>query len=415
MHSILVVDDSKTFGSLMTRLVERETGCPSIWAKTYDDCRQALETAQRPFAAALLDLNLPDAPHGEVVDLALSYNVPSVVFTGDFSDELRATIWQKRIVDYVQKEGMHTLTYVGKLLKRLLRNKGFKTLVVDDSRTARSWTVSLLTAHGYEVYQASDGVEALAILEQHPDVRLMVTDYAMPRMDGVDLVKAVRTKAGMDHLAIIGVSAQGSGPTSVALLKSGANDFVTKPFSAEEFYCRVNQNVDMLNLLEDVTAMANIDFLTGLNNRKFLFDAGRKLFASQLRGDLKLTAAIMDIDFFKKVNDTYGHDGGDAVLKHFAMLLGRRFRGSDVVARFGGEEFCVLLVNMDVTKAADLLNAFREDVAATPAAHGTLQIPCTVSIGVNTGETATFEELLKGADERLYLAKQQGRNRVVTG
>ncbi|MFZ5425473.1 MAG: diguanylate cyclase [Thermodesulfobacteriota bacterium] len=412
MSTVLIVEDSKTFGALLVRLVERETGREAVWVKSHEECRATLESGERSFDAALLDLNLPDAPDGQVVDLVLSHAVPSIVFTGELSDDLRDVIWSKHIVDYVLKESLHNLEYVATLLKRILRNKGLRTLVVDDSKMARNHASALLTAHGYDVVEASNGGEALYIIEKDPEIRLVLTDFNMPDMDGARLTKAIREVTRRESLFIIGMSSQGSYLTSVAMLKSGANDFITRPFQAEEFYCRISQNVDMLNMIEDLTGMANRDFLTGLHNRKYLFESGRQLLANQLRGNLSLTAAIMDIDHFKKINDTHGHDAGDAVLRHFASLLRERFRESDVIARFGGEEFCVLSVNMDPARAFGVFDAFRRDVADKPLNHHGSVISCTVSIGVHTGRVSTFEALLKAADDLLYKAKQEGRNRV---
>ncbi|GFK94048.1 Response regulator PleD [Fundidesulfovibrio magnetotacticus] len=415
MASILVVDDSKTFGSLLRRLVEKETGIGCVWAKSLAECKAALEEASGPFVAALLDLNLPDAPEGEVVDLVLAHAIPSIVFTGELSEELRGKVWSRRIVDYVRKEGAHNLRYVARLLKRLVRNKGLKALVVDDSALARAAARRLLDAHGYLVFEAGGGAQALKLLEKEPDIRLAVIDYFMPDMNGAELTTALRERLGFEDAAIIGVSAEGDMSTSVSFLKSGANDFIHKPFQAEEFYCRVAQNVDMLNMFEDIREMANRDFLTGLANRKHLFETGKKLFASQRRGHLRLSAAMMDLDHFKRVNDTFGHDAGDAVLRHFASVLKERFRETDILARFGGEEFCVLSVNMDPAKAFDIFDAFRREVAAKPVLHGGREIPCSVSVGVAVGPGAGFEELLKASDELLYRSKAEGRNRVTVG
>lgn len=415
MSSILVVDDSKTFGALLKRLVERETDCDCVWVKSYAECRDALESAPEPFAAALLDLNLPDAPNGEVVDLALSHEVPSVVFTGELSRELREHIWSKRIVDYVLKEGIHNLEYVSRLLKRLLRNRGLRVLVVDDSRSMRAQIASLLRAYAYEVYEAADGQHALTMLDADPTIQMVLTDCTMPGMDGVALTKAIRQINGMQRAVIIGVSSLDESSTTVGFLKAGANDFITKPFQTEEFYCRIGQNIDMLNMIEDLANMASVDFLTGLGNRKYLFETGRKLFANQMRGNLYLTVAMMDIDHFKKVNDSFGHDAGDAVLRHFSAMLGGRFRSGDVVGRVGGEEFCVVCVNMDPDKAFEVFDAFRRGVAAYPVVYEGREIPCSVSIGAYTGAADSFEGLIKAADDLLYRAKQQGRNRVVVG
>ncbi|MFP5222701.1 MAG: diguanylate cyclase [Acidobacteriota bacterium] len=412
MSSILVVDDSKTFGSLLMRLVERETGCDCVWVKSYAECQRALESAPEPFVAALLDLNLPDAPHGEVVDLALSHHVPSVVFTGELSSELREHIWSKNIVDYVLKEGMHNLDYVTRLLKRLLRNRGLRALVVDDSRLTRARIAGLLKAHAYEVYEAGDGPHALNMLDADPTIQLVLTDCTMPGMDGVALTKAIRQMDGMQRAVIVGVSSLEESATTVDFLKAGANDFITQPFQTEEFYCRIGQNIDMMNMVEDLANMADLDFLTGLGNRKYLFETGRKLFAGQARGELRLSIAVLDLDHFKAINDTFGHDAGDAVLRHFSSLLVEHFDGCGAVARIDGEKFCVACVNVDSDKAFELFDAFRQDVVTRHAVYEEREMPCTVSIGVSSKSAVNFDGLIRSADDLLRQAKDQGRNRV---
>jgi diguanylate cyclase (GGDEF)-like protein len=408
----LVVEDSKTFGSLMRRLVERELGRPCVVARSYRECAAALKEAARPFAAALTDLNLPDAPSGRVVDLVLRHAVPAIVFTGEMNQGLREMMWSKRIVDYVHKRDAHDVNYVAGLLRRLLRNRAMKTLVVDDSEMARRHVAGLLAAHGYEVLQAENARAALRVMDSEPGVKLVIVDYAMPGMDGAALTWAIRQKWSKNQLAVIGVSGLDDAEISVKLLKSGANDYLSKPFQTEEFYCRVSQNIDMLNMIEDISHMASRDFLTGLHNRKYLYETGEQLFANQTRKNLQLTAGMMDIDFFKKINDTHGHAAGDAVLKHFAQLLRTRFRRTDVVARVGGEEFCVLNVNLTPENARKIYGEFREAVSLARVRHEGQEIAYTVSIGVSTEPAATFEDCLKAADALLYRSKQQGRDRV---
>lgn len=416
MGQILVVEDSTTFGTILSKELSRSGKLQVTWVKSYRECEELLKDAEQgKYSAAVLDLNLPDAPEGEVVDLVVEKGIPSIVFTGNLSPELRRNVWAKGIVDYLYKDQQHSVTYLVQCMHRLVRNIGLKVLVVDDSPSIRVFVASLLKAHGYRVIMAKDGPSALETYKADKDIRLVVMDYNMPKQTGAEVALAMRNVEGRrrrDDLVIIGMSAQDAPTTSVEFLKNGANDFITKPFQIEEFYCRVSQNVDMLNLFHDIRDMGNRDFLTGLYNRKMLFSAAQRLFTMQQAGQVHITAAILDVDFFKKVNDTYGHDGGDAVLKNFSQSIKDYFKEDAVVSRYGGEEFCILLCNYSKEKAFETFDGFRRLIENSPVVHGELKIPVTVSIGISTKKCETFELLLKAADELLYKAKESGRNQV---
>ncbi len=301
---------------------------------------------------------------------------------------------------------------VAGILRRLGAARETVALVVDDSPTSRLYLSRQLQRYGYQVLQAVDGVEALEVLERRDDVTLIVSDYSMPRMDGFELVRRVRERWPRDKLAVIGLSATGDATLTTRFLRCGANDFLVKPFVEEEFLCRVTQNVEMLECIRALREASIRDFLTGLHNRRYLFDAGERLHASSRRGQIALLAAMIDIDHFKKVNDTWGHDAGDEVIRRVAALLRTRFRGTDIVARFGGEEFCVLAVNFDVEAANKAFDGLRAAIAEEPIEFGGRNLPVTASIGVCCAEHDSLEALVSRSDEMLYAAKTSGRNRI---
>lgn len=170
-------------------------------------------------------------------------------------------------------------------------------------------------------------------------------------------------------------------------------------------------------LLEEAKSAAEVaaasDFLTGLNNRRQLLHLSTSLVANANRNSMPMAVAMLDIDHFKDVNDTWGHDAGDAVLKAVASQLKERFRATDIVARFGGEEFCVVAVNLDQDAASELFDSFRENLAAHPIDVGGMQLNITISIGVTTALADSIEKMISCADVLLYRAKREGRNRVV--
>lgn len=239
----------------------------------------------------------------------------------------------------------------------------------------------------------------------------------MPAMNGLQLTQAIRRTHSRDDLAIIGISAQGDQIMAANFIKYGANDFLIKQiFLTEEFYCRVNQCLDIISNIQQIKDAAIKDYLTGLYNRRYFFDFGAKLFAAAVRQKFTLACGMIDLDFFKKVNDTYGHDAGDRTLRHVGTLLSQRMRDTDLLARLGGEEFCILAVAVSPAKVEQLFEDIRRLLAETPVdLGGGKSISITASIGVATGGGAySLEEMVRSADQQLYAAKNNGRNQVMT-
>jgi PleD family two-component response regulator len=250
---ILIVEDSAVFANLVKKEIETKLGIPVVLTKTYAETQKLLNDMEEEnffsedhFFVAVLDLNLPDAPSGKIVDLVRSKSVPAIVFTAEFDSKIREMMWSKDIVDYVYKRDKLDVQYLVALIKRIHSNRSIKILVVDDSRVSRRKVCNLLEVHQYSVIAADDGVEALKKIQENPDVDLVITDYEMPNMDGFALTQKIREKHDKNQIAVIGLSAHGEHEIAVRFLKNGANDFIVKPFFTEEFYCRVTQNVETI-------------------------------------------------------------------------------------------------------------------------------------------------------------------------
>jgi PleD family two-component response regulator len=261
---ILVVEDSAMFANLVKKEIEAKLEMAVVLTKNYTETEKLLTDMEEEnffnednFFVAVLDLNLPDAPAGKIVDLVRSKSIPAIVFTAEFDNKVRELIWSKDIVDYVFKRGKQDVQYLIKLIKRIYFNRFIKILVVDDSKVFRTKVSSLLEVHQYSVIQADDGVEALKRLQENPDINLVITDYEMPNMDGFGLTQKIREKHDKNEIAIIGISSQGDNGLSARFLKNGANDFINKPFLTEEFYCRVTQNVETIEHLRRLKQVEN--------------------------------------------------------------------------------------------------------------------------------------------------------------
>ncbi|MCC7278484.1 MAG: diguanylate cyclase [Chromatiaceae bacterium] len=412
-EKVLLVDDSKAITRLLRDRCEVVAGVETETAGSLAEVMASIESDPDRFFLAVVDLNLPDAPDGEVVDYVLAHEIPVVVLTGHYDDATRERMLAKNVVDYLVKASVHEIEHAAHLVRRIRRNREVQVLVVDDSRAYRQYIGELLSLQHLRVLYAENGREALAVMDREPGISLVVTDYNMPELDGLGLITALRQRRGRDDLAIIGVSDTNQPSLPARLLKTGANDFITKPFLVEEFYCRVTQNLDLVEQIRAIRESAVRDYLTGLYNRRHLFEAGEALYSQARRGHTSLAAVMLDIDHFKRVNDTYGHLAGDRVLKEIAGVLAKGLRRADLIGRYGGEEFCILLPGIERDALLAKLESLRDRVARTPIAHGAEQLSVTISMGANLEPAETLQALIDRADAALYQAKEGGRNRAV--
>jgi two-component system, sensor histidine kinase and response regulator len=240
---VFVAEDSRFFLSVVRWGVVDRLGFEMISAGTLAETKALLDERGKDVYVALLDLNLPDAPYGEVIDEVAKHRIPSIVFTGSFTDEVREFILAKGVVDYIAKDTPNGIETVLDLIQRLGRNGQTGILVVDDSRVTRQLLRKHLELHRFKVVEAVDGPSALKALDENPDLTLAIVDYNMPGMNGCELTRRIRAKRSRDSFIVIGLSAYGNKVVSAAFMKSGANDYLNKPFEPEEFFCRVYQNL----------------------------------------------------------------------------------------------------------------------------------------------------------------------------
>lgn len=263
-RNILVVEDSKMISSFLKISIEEQLHAAVTVAMSLSETKEVLSQDPVDYFIAILDLTLPDAQDGEVVDLVLEHKIPSIVLTSSIDNELRASIVDKGVIDYVLKS-RDSVNQLVEIIKRLTLNHEVKILVVDDSVLMRQIFQGYLGVYGFQLLQAKHGVEALALLEEHDDIRLVITDYEMPEMDGFELCAKIREHKTKNELAIIGVSSFDDDLLSAKLIKGGANDFLPKPFQREELYCRVIQNIETLDYINKINE--SLSTIQKLNQR----------------------------------------------------------------------------------------------------------------------------------------------------
>ncbi|WP_137130142.1 diguanylate cyclase [Rhizobium sp. FY34] len=411
---VLLIEDSRTFASILSYRFREELGRNVVHCASMPALEKTLAERRENYPIAVVDLNLPGSPYGEVLDLVVAHGIPVVVFTGSFDLSVRERILDRRVVDYVVKDNERACDTIVESVRRALANRDIRVLVVDDDEETRGRLVAMLGAQLLVVEQAVSGADALILVERHPDVELVVTKQNLPDMDGLQLVRRIRRKYGPDRLRIIGVLATDDRFLSVGFLKAGASDVVYQPLLPEEVQCRVAHSIDTLTQIKQLRQAAASDSLTGLYNRRHFYLKGPELIEKGLDTGMASTVAIIDIDHFRRVNETYGHDMGDTVMIGLAARLAHLLQGEGhLLCRLGGEEFGLLLTQMDGARASIFCERLRQEMAKIHFVAGDKDISVTVSIGVAEVQAReTFDNYLNAADQFLYMAKQGGRDRV---
>lgn len=297
-----------------------------------------------------------------------------------------------------------------------------EVLVVDDDATTRARLSFLLKKNGFTVSLAEDGEQAWTRIQEH-HFALVLTDWSMPGMDGLALTEHIREAKFPDYTYIILLTGVTEKSQIARGLEAGADDYITKPFDSSELLARLRVGTRILRMQERLLVqqrkleeIASRDGLTGVLNRRALDERLAEVYSYYRRRGAPLTVALLDLDHFKKVNDTYGHQAGDAVLKTVAERIGGVIRDYDSIGRYGGEEFLVLLPDTPVASARSIAERIRAAVCVAPVHFEGTDIPVTVSVGVaivHQPYDGPVSEVVAVADQGLYRAKDQGRDQVV--
>lgn len=415
MKKILLIEDNPKLLKQKFDEIREHLSYPIVIAENCAELHSILEGEADEIFIALLDYHLEGGAEGEGISLLSHHNIPLVVYTEKFCNDVRETVLEQGALEYLLKNTNSDLFYTLRLIERTYKNSFIKALIVDGSQALRVQLASHLEAFGIQCLQATDAATTMTLLANHPEVKLLLIDLDIHgEIQGIDLVEDVREHYSNADLTILGLTPHGyNSPMSIEFLKKGANDFIIKPFIKEQLYLRIMQSLEMLDMIEEKHQLASTDFLTQLYNRRTLEQMAPLIIEKAKVEGKPICVAMIDIDHFKSVNDRFGHGVGDSVLKFLSRQLKSSFRGDDLVVRNGGEEFCVVLEHVSKAKAFALFDEFRNKIATTPFEEGEITISLTVSIGIFYGLDDTIDAMMKIADDRLYRAKSSGRNRVV--
>jgi two-component system cell cycle response regulator len=304
-----------------------------------------------------------------------------------------------------------------------------RILIVDDHDDNVELLRMRLEAWGYRTASERDGEAALAAVEADPP-DLVLLDVMMPKVDGFEVARRVKANRALPFVPIIMQTALDSTHDKVQGLEAGADDYITKPIDFAELKARINSMLrikrlqealeererELLEVNERLRHMSQTDGLTGLDNRRHIEERLREMWEHHQRLHEPLACVMVDLDRFKSVNDTYGHQAGDAVLKQLAQILKREAREIDRIGRYGGEEFMLLLPGTVLDSAVTFAERVRKEVEGHTFTFEGGSLRRTASFGVSAvshPKIRDCEALVRAADDALYVAKETGRNRVV--
>ena len=297
-----------------------------------------------------------------------------------------------------------------------------RVLIADDSAISRHMLRTALTMWEYEVVEARDGREAMEILDAMDSPQLAILDWHMPALDGPGICHRLRSRPNHPYVYVILLTVRGERESLLAGLRSGADDYLVKPFDQEVLQQRLRAGVRILELQdrllsvqETLRIQATRDPLTNILNRTAVIDALTRELDRSRRTQSPLGLVMVDVDRFKRVNDAHGHAIGDAVLRQLASEITSELRVYDHVGRYGGDEFLIVLPGSNVSESVRAGNRFREKIASKRIEIPGLSLQVTMSIGVSALEeigTVIAEDLIRRADKAMDRAKIEGRNRV---
>jgi diguanylate cyclase (GGDEF)-like protein len=287
-----------------------------------------------------------------------------------------------------------------------------KILVVEDDSSIRKLLVTLLEEGGYEVMECGDGDEAVsAFYEKKPDI--IISDIGMPKMNGKELCRIIRQDYSEDLIPFIFLSARSEISNKREGFELGADDFIVKPFEGDDLLLRVKAKLDRSKVVKRLTSH---DDLTGVYNKKAFHEKLREMVVFAHRYDREFSLAILDIDHFKDVNDRFGHQVGDFVLKQLARLLQVNMREVDRLFRIGGEEFAILIFEKPKADAKSLLERLMGILQARefsdPRTGAAIRITVSAGVAGFPEDSTDSDDLVRLADKAMYHAKKSGRNMV---
>lgn len=434
--TILVVDDSST----IRKIIQRELSKVDYEVMPARNGQEALNMLQwmDPLPDLItLDIDMPQMNGFEVCakiregessdddrqrEIA---KIPIIFVSANDSLENREKGYELGVIDFIGKPFSpgRMIEAIENVLNSQEQFTDMKALIVEDSPFVRRVVDNILKRHGVKNFLVSNGEDALEVIkEENFDLDIIITDYIMPGMSGEELCRTLRSLDKLEQVPIFFISSIANKEEVLGFFKAGASDYLPKPFIEEEFRARIVTHLRNRKYIKELEQLnyklkfnSEHDQLTSLHNRRFFQRKLGGCFVQYQQTEGELSCMLIDLDYFKQVNDNYGHMFGDLVLSQFAEILRRDERSLDTTARFGGEEFVILLEDTSLKECIEIAQKLHKNTEGHIYKDGEIELQVTASIGISSlksHEPVNSDKLISMADEALYQAKKNGRNQI---
>tara|TARA_B100001063_G_scaffold36472_1_gene29994 strand:- start:6881 stop:8152 length:1272 start_codon:yes stop_codon:yes gene_type:complete len=413
---ILLVNDDIIINKILIEKIEFLSHNIKILTSTsYKKGIEYIHNNKDSIHAAIVDLNLYDASQGEMADLTLKNNIPTIVITNIFDKKLEMKLLNNDILDYIFKDEKKGINNAINSINRVLDNYDTTVLIVDNSRIQRDLLKEILENMKLNVLTAKNFEDTMYLLKQQENnISLVLADYNIQKnkTSNVALISEIRERYDKDELGIIISSSSEDPHIATNVIKLGANDFIEKPFTKTEVTVRVNSLLHIMQLFKNTRELSHKDFMTGAYNRRYFHSSGSAIYDKARRDKRNVALITIDIDNFKYINDRYGHDIGDICIIELVKLMQNNLRSSDLISRFGGDEFVLLLEYISLKNIKIVCEKIRKNIEENIIKTSNHEIKFTISIGISYGMHDDMYEMIKDADKALYFCKNNGRNQI---
>ncbi|MEB2803482.1 diguanylate cyclase domain-containing protein [Campylobacter upsaliensis] len=408
MRKILLIDDNKMLSKLLAKKIQNTLNYEVDIAHTM---AEAIAILNNDYFLSFVDLCLPDAMNGEIVDVVAD-KIPTIILTASNDTNKREEFMHKNILDYIFKESDTCVDQILDAISTLSYYAKTKVILAMAKLPERNEIKKFLSQRLFKVLAAAHGEEALLYLEDNDDTKLIIADAKMPVVSGEELLTEIRTKYNDDDLGVI-LLGEKDDVAEARVLKNGANDYLIKPLLKELFNCRLDR---VLNYMQDkkfIKTYNNLDHTSGLKDHYTFRSEVEDYLNDIASGEQEFAFAFLDIDELKSINDEYGFEIGDSIIKICADEMIAETKGRDILGRYSAEKFGILLKNISQERALKILSRIRVNIKNAGILINLDELFFTASLGVvfaNSG--AKLDDLVEKATKALSAAKNNGKDRI---
>jgi len=410
---VLIAEQEQAVRDALIDRVEQSLGVTADAVNTAKAVRKLIEKHAGEYVLAVVDTRLPDAPNGEVLDALIANSIPTIAISSKVDDEVADRLLDKHIIDCVIKRDSEDTDLLADIVQQTLCNPQRKILYYSENDFNRKQVREWLDIHRYTIIDVRNKTEILRQLKDHTDISLVLMDQSTLQNNAIETVSELRQHYRHEDLAIAAVCDQQDQLLGAKLLRAGANDVIRQPVPTNEFYYRVKHCVESVERVREIKYSATRDMLTGVYNRDYLFDVGKKMYASAQRGDIKLTLAVIEIDNFDETTTRHGPEKSNAILETLAPLISAELRQNDIMARYDASRFVCLANNVGQHNAIMVFERIRRLVSKTRIENKGQVLSVSCSIGATTHPSHSFLDMIGDAHDLLDAAVADGRNCVI--